>query len=242
VLLTRIAAAVFLVLSVLLTFLTVGLVGMSTEADERSQAADAAARESARQTARAQAFVARIENDNARYFEAASAALAGLTNPLTLDTDPDQVAPWRELTRAVTADNFLTPPLQHQDMVRAAAFDPTGERVVTASEDNTAKLWDARTGEPVGKPLQHQDMVRAAAFDPTGERVVTASADQTARIWSAPPTGQILLDQVRSKLGRHAPQPLRIPDTTERSQGYLGAISKGLSIIWAETTRLLGAT
>jgi type II secretory pathway pseudopilin PulG len=200
VLLTRIAAAVFLVLSVLLTFLTVGLVGMSTEADERSQAADAAARESARQTARAQAFVARIENDNARYFEAASAALAGLTNPLTLDTDPDQVAPWRELTRAVTADNFLTP------------------------------------------PLQHQDMVRAAAFDPTGERVVTASADQTARIWSAPPTGQILLDQVRSKLGRHAPQPLRIPDTTERSQGYLGAISKGLSIIWAETTRLLGAT
>jgi hypothetical protein len=278
-LLTRIAATVFLILFIGMSFLAVGLVGVSREAEERSQAANAAARESARQTARAQAFVAQIENDNTRYFEAASAALAGLTTPLTLDKDPNQIAPWRELVRAATADNFLTPPLQHQDAVTVAAFDPTGERVVTASWDGTARIWDARTGEPLGEPLQHQGTVFAAAFDPKGERVVTASWDttariwdartgeplgkplqhqgavyvaafdptgervvtadgRTARIWSAPPTGQILLDQVRSKLGRHAPEPLRVPDTTERSQGYLGAISKGLSIIWTGTTRL----
>jgi hypothetical protein len=85
-------------------------------------------------------------------------------------------------------------------------------------------------------------MVIAAAFDPTGERVVTASWDKPARLWSASPTGQILLDQVRSKLGRHAPEPLRVPDTTERSQGYLSAISKGLFVIWSEIIRLLGAT
>ena len=28
-----------------------------------------------------------------------------------------------------------------------AAFDPSGETVVTASDDKTARLWDARTGE-----------------------------------------------------------------------------------------------
>jgi hypothetical protein len=59
----------------------------------------------------------------------------------------------------------------------AAAFDPTGERVVTAtaaSKDN-ARIWDARTGEPIGKPLQHADKVVAAAFNSTGEHVVTAS-------------------------------------------------------------------
>ena len=44
----------------------------------------------AKQTARAQAYVAQIYNDKGRYFEAAQAALAGLTNPLTLDTDPAQ--------------------------------------------------------------------------------------------------------------------------------------------------------
>ena len=76
-------------------------------------------------------------------------------------------------------------PLQQADAVRVAAFDPEGERVITASEGGTARIWDARTGEPIGKPLQHADAVRAAVFDPKGERVVTASDDKTARIWDA---------------------------------------------------------
>ena len=75
-------------------------------------------------------------------------------------------------------------PLQNQSFVWSAAFDPAGERIVTASE-KTARIWDARTGEPIGKPLQHQDGVNTAAFDPKGERVVTASDDKTARIWDA---------------------------------------------------------
>ena len=66
----------------------------------------------------------------------------------------------------------------------SATFDPTGERVVTAAH-HTARIWDAKTGEPIGKPLEHEDTVNSAAFDPKGERVVTASADKTARIWDA---------------------------------------------------------
>ena len=49
----------------------------------------------------------------------------------------------------------------------------------------TARIWDARTGEPIGKPLQHENTVDTGAFDPKGERIVTASADNTARIWDA---------------------------------------------------------
>ena len=63
--------------------------------------------------------------------------------------------------------------------------DSTGKLIVTASADKTARIWDASTGEPVGKPLQHDAYVFAAAFDPKGERVVTASYDKTARIWDA---------------------------------------------------------
>ena len=57
--------------------------------------------------------------------------------------------------------------------------------MVTASANRTARIWDARTGEPIGKKLQHDDPVLTATFDASGERVVTASADKTARIWDA---------------------------------------------------------
>jgi len=61
--------------------------------------------------------------------------------------------------------------------------------VVTASRDQTARVWDARTGRPVGAPLQHQDVIFSAAFTTDGARMVTASGDGTARVWDAR-TGQ----------------------------------------------------
>jgi WD40 repeat protein len=58
-----------------------------------------------------------------------------------------------------------------------AAFSPDGARVVTASNDQTARVWDAATGEPLTGPLEHQGTVWTAAFSPNGMRVVTASGD-----------------------------------------------------------------
>src|SRR5262249_26301968 len=58
-------------------------------------------------------------------------------------------------------------------------------RVVTASEDGTARVWEAATGRPVSPPLRHRDGVARAGFSPEGERVVTASADGTAQVWEA---------------------------------------------------------
>ena len=46
----------------------------------------------------------------------------------------------------------------------------------------TARVWDARTGQPVGAPLQHGATVTSAAFSADGTRVVTAD-DKTARVW-----------------------------------------------------------
>jgi hypothetical protein len=40
--------------------------------------------------------------------------------------------------------------VQHANRVLAATFDPNGERVVTASAD-TARIWDARTGDLRGQ-------------------------------------------------------------------------------------------
>jgi WD40 repeat protein len=76
-------------------------------------------------------------------------------------------------------------PLQHQDSVNTAAFSPDGQRMLTASDDHTARVWDAETGKEVGAAFQHQGPVNSAAFSPDGRRVVTASSDHTARVWDA---------------------------------------------------------
>ena len=67
----------------------------------------------------------------------------------------------------------------------SAAFSPDGSRIVTASEDNTARIWDAATGKEITVLRGHEDAVSSAAFSPDGSRIVTASWDKTARIWDA---------------------------------------------------------
>jgi WD40 repeat protein len=73
----------------------------------------------------------------------------------------------------------------HDDIVLSAAYSPDGTRIVTASEDKTARIWDARTGAQLGVLWGHGDGVSCAAYSPDGTRIVTASDDKTARVWDA---------------------------------------------------------
>jgi hypothetical protein len=65
------------------------------------------------------------------------------------------------------------------------AFSPDGDRVVTASADKNARLWDAASGQEQTVLRGHGGPVRSAAFSPDGARVVTVSYDRTARFWDA---------------------------------------------------------
>ena len=70
------------------------------------------------------------------------------------------------------------------------AFSPDGHRLASASCDNTVRLWNADTGQPIGAPLTgHTDMVISVAFSPDGHRLASGSADDTVRLWNAD-TGQ----------------------------------------------------
>ncbi|MCP4700388.1 MAG: tetratricopeptide repeat protein, partial [Gammaproteobacteria bacterium] len=64
-----------------------------------------------------------------------------------------------------------------------AAFSPDGKAIVTASSDNTARLWDAHSGQPLHLLKGHEERVNHAAFSPDGKAVVTASSDNTVRLW-----------------------------------------------------------
>lgn len=74
----------------------------------------------------------------------------------------------------------------HEGHVRWATFSPDGQRVLTCSDDRTARVWDVETGEPVSPVLQHGDFVEGGAFSPDGQHVVTACRDHTGQVWDIP--------------------------------------------------------
>ncbi len=90
------------------------------------------------------------------------------------------------------------------------SFSPDGARIVTLgssveSPENTARLWDARTGGKVAELDAHKDAIWSAVFSPDGRRVLTSSQDQTAWLWNAEDGAKIaVLDEIRAPLSSSA--------------------------------------
>ena len=58
---------------------------------------------------------------------------------------------------------------RHTDSVTSAAYSPDGTQIVTASDDQTARIWDAATGQEVRTLSGHTDRVNSAAYSPDGK-------------------------------------------------------------------------
>jgi WD40 repeat protein len=83
----------------------------------------------------------------------------------------------------------------HTDWVMSVAFDSAGNRIVTGSNDRTARIWNWRATNCVAV-LRHNGKVNMAGFGAGDSRVITASADGTARIWD-PSNGNRLADPMQ---------------------------------------------
>jgi len=108
--------------------------------------------------------------------------------------------PMKEPYATVLADHLsqggkLLTKFRHKDQVTAVAFSPDGNLVATSSYDKTARLWDARTGVPLGEIMKHGAPITWVAFSPDGSRLATSSIDRTARMWDAAtclPLGELM--------------------------------------------------
>lgn len=90
-------------------------------------------------------------------------------------------------------NHVITTLVGHKDTIWGASFSPDGSRVVTASWDATAKVWDAASGAELFTLAGHlKHRVSSAHFSPDGKRIVTASWDNTAKIWDADSSKKLL--------------------------------------------------
>ena len=91
--------------------------------------------------------------------------------------------------------------LPSKERILSAAYSPDGRWIVTASTDDTARVWSAESGQQKMVLQGHTGPVTSAAYSPDGRWIVTAS-DGTARVWWWGPDVEGLLAEARSRVAR----------------------------------------
>ena len=72
----------------------------------------------------------------------------------------------------------------HTDAINSVDFSADGARIVSGSADQTARVWNAASGELLHN-LKRDGPVSRVVFSPDGGRILTASSPGTVRIWDA---------------------------------------------------------
>lgn len=97
----------------------------------------------------------------------------------------------------------------HQEGLSSAAFSPDGSRVVTGSDDGSARIWSS---DGRGPPIVLFDLlapwaVRRVSFSPDGQHVLTSAEDGKVRLWRSDGTGPVLLHRNEGRILSEAFSP-----------------------------------
>ena len=71
----------------------------------------------------------------------------------------------------------------HTKKIISVALSKSGQYALTGSEDNTARLWDLKTGKTIQTLEGHAGTVTSVAFISDGKHALTGSSDRTVRLW-----------------------------------------------------------
>jgi hypothetical protein len=102
-----------------------------------------------------------------------------------------------------------------EDGAVAVHFSPDGQLVLAAFRNGQARIFDARTANPLVN-LPHKHWMLSAEFSPDGRRIITAS-DRNAQVWdtdTGKPIGQPLHHDNDVLTGCFSPDGLRVLTTS----------------------------
>src|SRR5947208_13802115 len=157
-------------------------------AKNQTQVAVAATKKTSEIASRGNVSLARYSKEGGKNAQ----ALAQLAQALRLNPENQEAS---GLTAAMLTQLSwhvpLTGSMWHKDVVYSAQFSPDGQRIVTASWDKTARLWDAASGKPVGELMTHEACVYSERH--SGDYHVGAPARAVARPPSWDPPGRTRL-------------------------------------------------
>jgi len=95
---------------------------------------------------------------------------------------PQDMAPFVGVVEIVCGSLLLS--LRgHSRAVTSVAWDPDGQRLATGSNDTTAKVWSAETGDELLTLRGHASYVNSNAWSPDGKWLATASDDGTVQVY-----------------------------------------------------------
>jgi len=73
----------------------------------------------------------------------------------------------------------------HTEKIKTISFNSGGDKMLSGSADNTAKVWDVASGNITYTFEGHAKEITSCAFSIDGKKIITSSWDNTGKLWDA---------------------------------------------------------
>jgi WD40 repeat protein len=113
----------------------------------------------------------------------------------------------------------------HEEVVYDAKFLPDGKSLVTASFDQTLKLWNVGSQTVLRTMEGHTGIVLTVAVSPDGRQIASGSSDRSIRLWDVPNSDPVSTTRVHEN-------PVTAMATSKNGALTATGDSKGTVRIW----------